>query len=222
LKSIYWVLVFFADAALHLISIIYYIPTLSLITKPLLMIILAGYFMSVVGNNKTKIKVFVLLALLGSWLGDTFLMFDRENEMFFILGLSSFLLAHIAYIMVFGKFERTVNSLVSFAISALFISYSVFLTYLLWAGLGEMKIPVILYALVLTIMGITGVVKNLQINNWIVVGVVLFIASDSLLAYTKFVGPISASRFLIMITYMLAQFFIVRGISLRITSRQVE
>ncbi len=218
MKSSYWLFLFIADAALHLITTFYSLPTLYLVTKPLLMILLAGYFLSIVGKKLSTIKILILLALLGSWFGDTFLMFQEESSIFFILGLSSFLIAHVAYIYGFNAFKREGSVRVVFGISAIFILYSALLLFVLWPSLGGMKIPVILYALVLTIMGIMGVVKNLKQNNWVVIGVGLFIISDSLLAYNKFVNPIIASRFIIMITYILAQFLIIKGVSQRIIS----
>ena len=182
------------------------------------MILLAGYFISIVSKHITKLITLTLIALLCSWFGDTFLMFQENRPIFFILGLSSFLLAHIAYILIFYSFRGAVSKTMILIISLLFVSYSFALSYLLWHGLGDMKFPVIIYSLVLTFMGIVGVIKNLKVNNVIVIGVVLFIISDSLLAYTKFVDPIVSGKFLIMTTYILAQFLIIKGISQRILS----
>jgi uncharacterized membrane protein YhhN len=42
-------------------------------------------------------------------------------------------------------------------------------------------------------------------------GALLFVMSDSLLAINKFVHPIPEAGFLIMSTYILAQYFIVQG-----------
>lgn len=179
------------------------------------MILLGGYFISLVGSKLTKLSILVLLALVGSWFGDIFLMLQGSNSLFFIFGLGSFLLAHVAYILAFKKFDNVLTSSGILVTSILFISYSLMLSYILWSGLGEMKIPVILYALVLTLMGIFGVIKNVGVSNFVVIGAVLFIVSDSMIAYDKFVEPFSSSRFLIMGTYISAQFLIIRGISLR-------
>lgn len=215
MKSNHWLLLFITDAVLHLVTTVYSFPTLNLLTKPLLMILLGGYFISLVGSNLTKLSILVILALVGSWFGDTFLMLQGSNPLFFIFGLGSFLLAHIAYILAFKKFDTVLTSSGRLVTSILFISYSLVLSYVLWSGLGEMKIPVILYALVLTLMGIFGVIKNMGVSNFVVIGAVLFILSDSMIAYDKFVEPFSSSRFLIMCTYISAQFLIIRGISLR-------
>ena len=158
------------DALLHLLTTIYTIPILNLITKPLLMILLGGYFIALVGGVNNKLKVFLLIALVGSWFGDTFLMLQGTNPSFFIFGLGSFLLAHIAYILAFAKFDAALPTSGVIITSVLFFGYSLLLSYVLWSGLGEMKIPVILYAFVLTMMGIYGVVKNFRISNLVVIG----------------------------------------------------
>jgi len=215
MKTKYFLWLFILDAILHLVTTVYALPMLNLITKPLLMILLAGYFVSKVGNLNNKIKYVVIAALVGSWFGDTFLMFQERNSMFFIFGLGSFLLAHLAYIMAFYKFIGKSNQVALISISLFFSAYSLNLLLALWPGLNDMLVPVIVYAAVLTVMGITGVVRNYGISNLIVIGVVLFIISDSLIAYNKFVEPVIYSRFSIMLTYISAQFLLIKGLSAR-------
>jgi uncharacterized membrane protein YhhN len=49
--------------------------------------------------------------------------------------------------------------------------------------------------------------------NWyILIGAVLFVSSDSLVAFNKFYHPLVLSSFIIMITYLIAQYLIVSGI----------
>jgi uncharacterized membrane protein YhhN len=54
---------------------------------------------------------------------------------------------------------------------------------------------------------------------WILMGAVLFVASDSILAINKFHHSIEYSRYLIMLTYMLAQYSIVRGAKYQIDEK---
>lgn len=186
------------------------------------MILLAGYFISVIGKNVGNLKTLILTALMFSWMGDVFLMFQQDNSIFFILGLASFLLAHVAYILSFKKFENAVSNKVAVIIALVFTAYSISLAILLWPGLGEMKLPVLVYAFVITAMGVVGFVKNWGVNKLIILGAVLFIISDSMIAYTKFVGPIELSRFSIMSTYILAQFLLIKGLSDRILATSKE
>jgi uncharacterized membrane protein YhhN len=48
--------------------------------------------------------------------------------------------------------------------------------------------------------------------NWYILGAVLFVSSDSLVAFNKFYNPLVLSSFIIMITYLIAQYLIVSGI----------
>ena len=158
------------------------------------MILLGGYFLSIVGANKSSFSYTLVLALFFSWLGDCFLIL-KEEKLFFMLGLGAFLLAHIAYIFSFNKFKKVVDYPTILSLGVVFISYTLMLMFVLWAGLEEMKVPVIFYAIVLTLMGTIGVVRNLKINSLPVIGVILFVISDSIIAYTKFVDPLYLSGF---------------------------
>jgi uncharacterized membrane protein YhhN len=46
----------------------------------------------------------------------------------------------------------------------------------------------------------------------VLAGAVLFVLSDSTLAYAKFINTFPGSRELTMLTYMLAQFLLVQGL----------
>ena len=49
-------------------------------------------------------------------------------------------------------------------------------------------------------------------KDWIfAIGALLFVASDYILAWNKFVSPIAAEKYLIMVPYYLAQIFIWSG-----------
>jgi len=79
-----------------------------------------------------------------------------------------------------------------------------------------MKIPVLVYGAVVCLMGFTSTMRNSnQLSYYLVfIGASLFVASDSLIAINKFL--FSSSLFLaqpcIMILYVAAQYFIVRGL----------
>ena len=79
-----------------------------------------------------------------------------------------------------------------------------------------MKIPVMIYAMVLIVMVMNAVFRYGRtplVSFWlVVVGALLFMASDSILAINKFYAAIPSSGPLIMITYITAQFLIVVGI----------
>jgi uncharacterized membrane protein YhhN len=81
--------------------------------------------------------------------------------------------------------------------------------------LGAMKWPVYIYALVITIMFNMALhmifSKNKVAGRWMAIGATLFVTSDSILAINKFYHPFATAGVLIMLTYGLAQYFIVNG-----------
>lgn len=215
-KINYWLLLFAIDSMLELASQLFNWHPLSLFSKPLLMPLLIGYFVSTSAGNRSPLKKFVVLALVFSWVGDTVLMFQNINGMYFIIGLVAFLLAHVMYIVGFTKLKNSTTKVERLAIIVFFLAYSATLVIFLWPGLGNMKAPVMLYALVLTIMGVLGVIKSTTNHPYITFGVLFFVASDSILALNKFLIDVPFNGMLIMGTYIAAQWLIVAGVSKRI------
>ena len=215
-KINYWLLLFAIDSMLELASQLFNWNFLSLFSKPLLMPLLIGYFVSASGANRSLLKKLVVLALVFSWVGDTVLMFQNIDGMYFIIGLVAFLLAHVMYIVGFTKLKNSTTKVERLAIIVFFLAYSATLVIFLWPGLGNMKAPVMLYALVLTIMGVLGVIKSTTNHPYITFGVLFFVASDSILALNKFLIDVPFNGVLIMGTYIAAQWLIVAGVSKRI------
>src|SRR5262245_58206813 len=99
MKRTYWLIAYAIIVGGDLIGIQLQDQTLQYICKPLIIPALAGYFLyDKMQHDLTK---WILFALFFSWMGDILLMFDGINELYFLLGLSSFLLAHIFYISFF-------------------------------------------------------------------------------------------------------------------------
>jgi uncharacterized membrane protein YhhN len=157
----------------------------------------------------------LLIGLFLSWIGDVLLIFQGANELFFIGGLVAFLTAHLFYISIFSQAINKQHFRFSFT-TLLFPVYAGLLFWFLYPTLGEMKIPVIIYALVICTMGISAVLRNDVSNKNYFIGVngaLLFIASDSVLAVNKFAQPLPYAGFLIMATYCAAQFLIVKAVT---------
>lgn len=74
-----------------------------LVCKPLLLLLLIAFFHQSLRENNSGLKKWIFLALIFSWIGDVLLLFQDREELFFLLGLSAFLLAHIFYIIFFHK-----------------------------------------------------------------------------------------------------------------------
>lgn len=210
----YGFFIFITFAALHLMAVHFNLSALRFVTKPLLMPVLAMVVYS--HGQKTK-WMYILAALIFSFLGDSLLLLEDKNPLFFIVGLASFLITHILYILFFLGIKQHTASLFKRHpyIPILVVAYGMALVYLLYPSLGALKIPVLLYATIICLMLICSfyVYKNVLPPAGIqfVTGAVFFVISDSLLAVNKFHRPFSFAGLLIMLTYCAAQYFIVRG-----------
>ena len=87
---------------------------------------------------------------------------------------------------------------------------------LLLPNLGELMLPVFAYAMIISIMLLFALKGFLNwqkpANSYILIGAIIFVASDSILALNKFYATLQYSSFLIMLTYLTAQYLIVIGI----------
>ena len=90
----------------------------------------------------------------------------------------------------------------------------VLLLAVLYSGLGTMKIPVIIYAIAISIFGTVSLILYFQNKTKasisLVIGVFIFIISDAVLALNLFYEKQSFYSVLIMTTYVLAQYLICR------------
>lgn len=162
-------------------------------------------------NAAHKLNVFILAALILSWAGDVILDFS------FIPGLLCFLLAHVMYATAFFKTsgESVLSHKPVFLVLPL-VLYGAGLVFVLYDHLDGMRLPVIIYALVILIM-LTGAINRywkVSRLSFVLVftGALLFVISDSLIAVNKFGFPFRFSGTAIMITYIAAQYLIVTGV----------
>jgi len=184
------------------------------ITKPLILISLIIYFWKQGKALGKKTKTIMLLALLFSLMGDVLLMFVDRAANFFIGGLIAFLLAHIMYILIFLKHGR--QHKIKPAFIGLVLIYAIGLLYVLYDGLGDMLVPVIVYMTAILIMVVSASQRKGSVSKisfvLVFLGALFFMVSDSILALNKFYQPIPYSSILIMSTYASAQYLIVMGI----------
>jgi uncharacterized membrane protein YhhN len=164
-------------------------------------------------------KKLLLTALTFSWIGDVILLFADQGEIYFILGLVAFLVSHVFYIVLFSKqtISKTISNKLSFGAGiGLILLYFFGMITTLGPKLGSLTIPVVIYAVVISTMLFYALKGSFQWNTIpyqsVLIGAVFFISSDSILAFNKFDQPIPYASFLIMITYLAAQFCIVWGI----------
>jgi len=185
---------------IHLGAILLSLPDVVEWTKPLLMPALAIGLIWAAPERRSPAVLLGVIALLFSWVGDVTLRW-------FVVGLVFFLLAHIAYLVLFVT--RLAERRMQWWAAAYAVWLVVLLT-ILGASTGSLLIPVIAYGTVLCVMAAFAS----RCNRWVAWGGALFVASDSILAINKFLpdAGIPLADFLIMVTYIAAQTLIVWGL----------
>lgn len=215
----YFAWIFLITCAMELLSQLMNIPHLHTVVKPMLMIWLAAYYVYAVKREEMSRNV--LLALGFSWLGDVLLLFQAKGELFFIGGLLAFLVAHLYYIFCYRQFVIEDKSKALLGVQRFRFSFPIILAgtgliTVLYSHLGGLKIPVIVYALVLVLMVVNALFRfgRTTTSSFAMVffGATLFMISDSLIAITKFLMPVAYSGFWIMLTYLAAQYLIIKGL----------
>ena len=210
-----WIIVFIILLLANLISVYLNNDTLRVISKPLLMPVLAMYFITHTRGVVTPLKAWIILALGFSWLGDILLMFEESNSIFFLLGLSAFFVAQIFYIIFFHNIRMKEYIRGNALLLLIVIVYYFILISIISPHLGELKLPVRIYGVVLSFMVMLAMhtlfSKNRKAGRWMMIGAILFVASDSLLAFNKFYSSFDYAGVMIMLTYGVAQLFITGG-----------
>lgn len=214
-----WVLLYVLLALVYLWADASGIQSLVYTTKPALVSILLVYFVVSVRRNFNPFSLTIITGLIFAIAGDTFLLL--EGDLYFMLGLGSFLLTHIFYARAFlNAAPRSLAHFFSFRKIAFFCFFLLLLSLMLylWPDLGALRWPVLVYGTAITMMGFTafnlrGAVSR-NIFLLLFTGALLFIFSDSMIAIDKFKSSqlnLPFPRLLIMVPYILAQYMIVAG-----------
>ena len=201
--------------ATELMALIFKIDIIHLSIKPfiipsLILVFLKKSFLT------TKQGKWLLFALLFSFFGDVFLLF--EGEVWFLLGLSAFLIAHLFYTFLFFKISRPIKLKILHAVIISFYSlFLSFLIYIIWDSLEKLLIPVIIYGFTITIMAVLAGFSTINTGKiGFLFGSLFFVFSDSIIAVSKFLFVENIGYnfpFFIMLTYIVAQFLLVNTIS---------
>ena len=175
------------------------------VAKPaaMVLIILAA---AVRPGGPTPYKTLVLAGLLGSLAGDVFLMLDKK---WFPAGLGCFLAAHGFYILAFRPSPdrpATMGTLLPFLVFGLLMFRT------LAPNLGKLKLPVLGYIAAITAMAWFAAARFIEIGSWrtlaALAGAMLFLASDAVLAYARFVRDFTSAQLFILGAYFPAQLLI--------------
>ena len=138
------------------------------------------------------------------------------------MGLLAFLFAHLRYIKFFSIVRMGERIKLKPGLILLVVVYYSGLIYLLFNDLHEMKLPVLVYGIVISVMFLLALhmlfIKNKEAGKQMMFGALLFIVSDSILAINKFYEPFEYAGIAIMLSYGIAQLLITLGAVKYITS----
>lgn len=179
--------------------------SLKILFKLIPMLLIIYYAFSQKPYLSSKYRTLIITGL-------TFCMIGDGTLIWFVVGLSAFLIGHLFYtagfIVNWNYSHIRMVSLIPIGVYAFFMC-----TNLVHAlgdnGQDNLTMPVIAYTVAISTMVFTAIMTG---NKWAIAGSVLFIISDSILSWDLFVESIQYSNELIMITYYCAQFLIAKSL----------
>jgi uncharacterized membrane protein YhhN len=198
-------------------------------SKPLLMLCLLIYFIQFSKNIRgTILRKSISAALFFSMLGDILFLFPQ----LLLYGLGAFLMVHICYIIGFklSQIRPFVIGKVDF-IRLFFQNLPIYILsgvvyFLIHQNLNELKIPIVIYLLVLVTMVTTArerYRKTMPSSFWqVFIGAIIFLISDGIWALNHFFRSFEEARVLEMGTYMIAQLLIIMGLRSHILALKLE
>jgi uncharacterized membrane protein YhhN len=225
LAGIFMVLAIFI-AGLDWVAVGFNLRRVQWFAKPATMVFLLGSLCLVIFSHQSPGVVplwqsplaWFVLAAFFSLLGDIFLMLSAG---LFLAGLGAFLVAHLAYI---AGLNTSLPPLLPLGIGLAAMSGVVAAVMKrVQPGLanqtgGRRLAPAVLtYSLILSAMMLSAVLTLFR-PEWdkpdavlVAIGGILFLCSDTLLGWDRFVGPVRHGRLGVMVTYHLAQFALAGG-----------
>jgi alkenylglycerophosphocholine hydrolase len=198
-----WLVIFLASATVGVFAAETRRPRLLCVAKPLTTLLLLG----VIGVPHTAFAWWIAAGVLFSLAGDVALLFATNRA--FMIGLASFLVAHILYTVAFLSRARVTGSVVLYAAGIALVT--LLLLRRLWAGAAGMRAPVAIYGAAIATMAASayattaGGALATVAGRLAAVGALLFFISDSTLALAKFCRPIRHAALVTLGVYWLGQ-----------------
>lgn len=183
---------------------------LHLVAKPLATGLIIAVAAVAAAPGPDIYKTLILAGLCFSLVGDVALMFP---EKWFTAGLVAFLAAQVLYIQAFRPLPGQPVSPTTFLPLVL---YGLLMFFLLAPKLGPMKVPVFVYIAAIVTMAGFAAARFVHLGGTrpllAFIGAVLFLVSDSVLAYDRFSRKVPGARIIILGTYFPAQLLIALSI----------
>ncbi|HHX63922.1 MAG TPA: lysoplasmalogenase [Chloroflexi bacterium] len=131
----------------------------------------------------------------------------------FVFGLSAFFLAHVAYIVAFLPGTAPISSVWPVLLLGIFV---IAMTAVLWPHVGSLRWPVLAYEIVIVSMAWCAWERWAQTGQagalLALVGGLLFVVSDSVLALDRFARPFARAGAVVLGTYYGAQWLIAMSV----------
>ena len=166
--------------------------------KPAVMVFLIVAALLIPAESEV-VRWAIVTGLAFGLVGDVLLFYDR-----FIPGAAAFLVGHLAYVVALLLVPQEPRGLLVGTVIVLLVAVFVGRKIVVGAW-GKSSL---LGAIVATYMVVIGIVVILAVGSSSVVveiAALLFLTSDALLAWGRFVGPAPGGRVAVMVTYQLAQ-----------------
>lgn len=187
-------------------------------TKGFLVPFLLIYYLISCSVNSINFNSMILSALLTSWIGDVMLL--RSKFCYFIIGGISFVAAHLCFIPLYCSFIdwSTVQILVLIVAGIIYMACAFTVFHVLNKALPQpFFYAVLLYLMINAAMNIFAIAFGFSQKNLggllVVIGSALFFCSDVVLFLVRFhqKGKVLKGHFIIMMTYISAEFLITQG-----------
>lgn len=176
------------------------------VTKPATLAALIGVAVAMEPTVSSGIRTAMVVGLVLSLAGDVFLLL---REKYFIFGLATFLLGHVAYVvglqMADTSLVGTLAGLAVVAVSIVIVGRH-FLPAIRGGENKELVVPGITYAVVISSMVVSAFGT---LSPWAIIGATLFYISDGTLAWNRFLEVRRWGHIAVMVTYHLGQFGLV-------------
>jgi uncharacterized membrane protein YhhN len=215
---IIWLILALLAAAGEVAAVLRNNQKLEYFAKPAVMLCLLIWLYASTGMQGTAL--WFGLGLLLSLVGDVVLI--NPSDRMFILGLITFLLTHIFYLIGFKA------ELMNFTAWSFLLAFFIFINgfRLLRKIVATMRLkrqawlitPVIVYSLLISLM-LYAAMSTIFDPEWrtsasffVSAGAFLFYVSDLILAWNKFVSPVRNASILNVITYYLGQIGLIAGV----------
>lgn len=195
-----WLILALMGAGTFIYGLTTHATLLCLLVKPLPVLALLGWLHDAPPSDYRR---WISLGLIFSLVGDVLLAWPGD---LFIFGLGAFLFAHLAYLKAYFSDCRRLAVLP--LVLALGVG-AILLSILVSHGLGDLLIPVVVYATVITAMlwrALARLGSNVPKRSALLAaGAVSFVFSDTLIGINRFVFSFDAAPYLLIVTYWLGQ-----------------